>query len=88
MRCTLEKAKPCPFCGSDQLDISVKNKHADWHTKVAAQITIYCKDCHAAGPRYLYYTDDGTKPYHININQELIDKVVEQWNNRRYDFTY
>lgn len=39
MRDQIIKLKPCPFCGSENLDVASTNEHAHW---------IVCDDCDAS----------------------------------------
>lgn len=72
--------KPCPFCGSDKLDISVSSGNNCYYKQV------YCKECHTYGPRYRkaneYGTQDYTSRYNFEHDLDSDIKTIKLWNNR------
>lgn len=46
--------KPCPFCGSTKLDISVKRVQTNEYTNY--RTCVYCKNCNSYGPRVVRNT--------------------------------
>lgn len=63
--------KPCPFCGSDKIDLSmqVSTHLSDRWYKVA----YYCKNCNSYGPRVVYKTKEFVR--------SLIEKMFRQEGN-------
>lgn len=67
------KLKPCPFCGSNEIHISVSSGDDDTN--------VQCFDCGAEGPSafaYIFY--DCADP-----TAEMVKCAVENWNKRSGD---
>lgn len=78
--------KPCPFCGSYNLDYSRKAIQCDSGTNVRFHAAIYCRKCNAYGRRVLtekaYVRDYAAKS---RIVFGLKEKAIEAWNRRAKD---
>ena len=79
----MAELKPCPFCGSTDLEISSKCVQRDYGTEIQYQVCVYCKKCNAYGTRVL------TEKVKKNVYpQPFIDfakakeKAIEVWNRR------
>ena len=74
--------KPCPFCGSTDLDYSLKVKG---HFEIWYHAVIYCKKCRTYGPRTVTpkkkYSDYSGR-VDIENNDEYKMKAAEAWNKR------
>lgn len=70
--------KPCPFCGSDRINYSVKTT-GRWERKY--HVAMYCKDCNCYGARILITPKENNRS-DIEKN-ELYRKLAEEaWNTR------
>lgn len=77
--------KPCPFCGSNKLDISSKRVQTYDYTNY--RTCVYCKDCYGYGPRVLVKHVEPDKPYYlrsmnIDFNEVAKEEAVKAWNDR------
>lgn len=75
----MSKIKHCPFCGSDNIDVS--DKTTTINLKRKRHVALYCKDCHSYGPR-LICKEDGA--YSNKATSGSKWKAVSAWNNREY----
>ena len=73
--------KPCPFCGSTKLDLSIKTKGDYYHC------VVYCKSCRAYGPRVHLKLDCNESLYgYPNFNEKTLsnhsvrERTAEIWN--------
>jgi Lar family restriction alleviation protein len=71
----MKELKPCPFCGSEKLDVSDKTTTISWKRK--RHVSIYCKYCNSYGPRVLSQEED----YRHAVKESII-KAKELWNRR------
>jgi hypothetical protein len=62
-------AKPCPFCGSDELELSCGTEDSD-----GVPCAINCKGCGALGP--LVICDPGVTPL------AMLTEAQEEWDQR------
>ena len=75
----MAELKPCPFCGSTDIELSIKKtKYPFWYT------SMYCKKCNCYGARTKvtvqglgYVTRDD-----IAFNKDTERIAVEAWNTR------
>lgn len=70
--------KPCVFCGSSKLDISVKTANNGNNRHVC----VYCVKCRATGPRVLFKPIERWRYNENNIPDEVRQKAVDLWNKR------
>lgn len=63
----------CPFCKSNKLDISIKTS-GRWSRYY--QVAVYCKTCHAYGPRVISNVDNYRKVPESDKNNAIL-----LWNN-------
>lgn len=71
--------KPCPFCGGDKIDLSIKTAdYPYWY------VSMYCKSCNCYGARTRV-----TVPTDKWVNRNMIEKstktkevAIEAWNRR------
>jgi Lar family restriction alleviation protein len=62
--------KPCPFCGSDELDYRICTEDRE-----GIPTSIMCMDCGSIGPSiYLKKSE---------LERELPARALELWNNRK-----
>lgn len=66
----MDKLKPCPFCGSEECDISEYTQNP----YVGNVQKAYCKSCGANGP---YSMTDGQETLY-----EMKQSAIKQWNHR------
>lgn len=74
--------KPCPFCGSTNLDYSIKIKG---HFEIYYHAVIYCKNCRTYGPRVITQKvkhADYTGRDAIETDIEYKEKAIQAWNKR------
>lgn len=72
------KVKPCPFCGSEKIDYSVKTCgriSGKYH------VAMYCKECNCYGARVLI-TPKETNRCSIEKNHEYKQLAIDAWNRR------
>ncbi len=76
----IKDAKPCPFCGSNDLGISTSSGRDCYYKAV------YCKKCHCYGPRLRWAVDRSqfayNKRYEFEHDTETDEKAINMWNNR------
>ena len=70
--------KPCPFCGGNKIDYSIKTT-GRWERKY--HMAMYCKECNCYGARVLV-TPTETNRYDIEKNTEYKKLAIEAWNRR------
>ena len=72
--------KPCPFCGGDKIDFSVKttNDYPFWY------VAMYCKSCHCYGARTraTVQTNGWIGRRAIEASEEARKIAAEAWNRR------
>ena len=73
------KLLPCPFCGGEHIDYSVKTC-GRWERKY--HVAMYCKDCNCYGARVLITPTESTR-YDVEKNQKYKQLAIEQWNTRK-----
>ena len=85
--------KPCPFCGSTNIDFSSKTSSSS--TGRTYHVVVYCKKCRAYGPRVLVrccdIPEEANKPQYLQLvnlkdgkySQMAKDKAIEKWNERK-----
>jgi Restriction alleviation protein Lar len=62
---------PCPFCGSDELTLSVDTGDGG---------RISCEECQTKGPYETVDGDDAEPPYE---KRNLVTLIIEIWNKRQ-----
>ena len=73
-----QKIKSCPFCGSHNIDYSIKTT-GRWERKY--HVAMYCKDCNCYGKRILI-TPLETSRYDVERNIEYKQLAIDAWNTR------
>ena len=72
----LIKAKKCPFCGSDRVDIKENIlSHSIKESKTVSYARVYCKTCKAEGPKV------ELPPQRRSI-MPYLEEAAELWNAR------
>jgi Lar family restriction alleviation protein len=74
----MAKLKPCPFCGGENIDFSMKTTNSGYHA------TMYCRKCHCYGARVLVHPTERTWDG-IRRNASYKGKAIEAWNRRADD---
>ena len=72
------KLKPCPFCGSNNIDYSIKtcgSYRGQYH------IAMYCKKCNCYGKRTLIKPIE-TARWEIEKNESYKELAIIAWNTR------
>ena len=72
------KLKPCPFCGSNNIDYSIKtcgSYRKQYH------IAMYCKECNCYGKRTLIKPIE-TARWEIEKNESYKKLAIVAWNTR------
>ena len=72
------KLKPCPFCGSNNIDYSIKtcgSYRGQYH------IAMYCKECNCYGKRTLIKPIETTR-LEIEKNESYKKLAIVAWNTR------
>ena len=72
------KLKPCPFCGSNNIDYSIKtcgSYRGQYH------IAMYCKECNCYGKRTLIKPIETTR-LEIEKNESYKELAIVAWNTR------
>ena len=73
------KLKNCPFCGSNNIDYSIKtcgSYRGQYH------IAMYCKECNCYGKRTLIKPTE-TSRCDIEKNNEYKELAIQAWNTRK-----
>ena len=73
------KLLPCPFCGGEHIDYSVKTC-GRWERKY--HVAMYCKDCNCYGARVLITPTESTR-YEVENNPKYKQLAIEKWNTRK-----
>jgi len=76
----MEEIRPCPFCGSTNIDKSIKTS-GRWERLYHVQM--YCKKCHTYGPRVLLKVNKDAHRSEIEYNQEAEKLAIDKWNERK-----
>lgn len=90
----MNKPKPCPFCGSENLDISSKTACGALMDNRIYRVAVYCKKCNAYGPRVVVNCKDIPEQEIEEKYDQYLDrsslygaiaknKAIEKWNDRR-----
>ena len=75
------KVKACPFCGSD--DIELSTKHVGYYKY---HIAMYCKKCHCYGPRDLVKCNQYSGPRDdMYKDSDILKIAIRNWNRRERD---
>ena len=72
------KLKNCPFCGSNNIDYSIKtcgSYRGQYH------IAMYCKECNCYGKRTLIKPTE-TARWEIEKNESYKELAIQAWNTR------
>lgn len=69
--------KDCPFCGSNNIDYSVKTAG-----RIGYHMSMYCKDCHCYGKRVLIKPTE-KRLSDIAKNSKYKQLAIEAWNTRK-----
>ena len=72
------KLKPCPFCGSNNIDYSIKTCGS---YKKQYHIAMYCKECNCYGKRTLIKPIE-TARREIEKNESYKELAIVAWNTR------
>ena len=72
------KLKPCPFCGSNNIDYSIKTCGS---YKRQYHISMYCKECNCYGKRTLIKPIETTR-WEIEKNESYKELAIAAWNTR------
>ena len=73
------KLKPCPFCGSNNIDYSIKtcgSYRRQYH------VAMYCKECNCYGKRTLIKPTE-TARWEIEKNESYKELAIAAWNTRK-----
>lgn len=73
------KLLPCPFCGGEHIDYSVKTC-GRWERKY--HVAMYCKDCNCYGARTLINPTEETR-YEVENNPKYKQLAIMKWNTRK-----
>ena len=90
----VNKPKPCPFCGNNNLDISSKTACGALMDSRIYRVAVYCKRCNAYGPRVVVNCKDIPEQEIKQKYSQYLDmsslygdiaknKAIEKWNDRR-----
>lgn len=78
----MAELKPCPFCGGDKIELSIKTAKDDlvWY------VSMFCKSCHCYGKRtrVTVQGDGWVSRRTIERSTEAREIAIEAWN-RRYE---
>ncbi len=69
-----EDIKPCPFCGSTDLNISISTEH-----RKGVPANVYCHDCGCVGP-LAYFKRDLIEQFWDDFI--FPTKLIKLWNKR------
>lgn len=75
----MSKIKSCPFCGSNNIDYSIKtcgNYRKQYH------VAMYCKECNCYGKRTLIKPTETTR-WEIGKNENYRELAITAWNTRK-----
>lgn len=79
---TEQELKPCPFCGSTDIQYSLK---VTGHFDIRYHASMYCNKCHCYGARTLTkkvrYSDYKGRNKIAN-DESTKEKAIELWNRR------
>ena len=67
---------PCPFCGSKNIDYSIKTAGGTGY-----HMAMYCKDCNSYGKRVLIKPTE-TRRSDIEKNKQYYNLALSAWNTR------
>ncbi len=81
----MQEIKPCPFCGSTNIDYSIKttgrSRNINYH------VQMYCKKCHTYGPRVLVsgkqLSSGGLIRHEVEKDELFKQKATDKWNERK-----
>lgn len=71
-----KEIKPCPFCGSENIDYSIKTTNGGYH------MSMYCKECHCYGARVLIKHFENGR-FLIERNETYKELAIKEWNTRK-----
>ena len=74
----MSKIKSCPFCGSNNIDYSIKTCGS---YKRQYHISMYCKECNCYGKRTLIKPIE-TARWEIEKNESYKELAIVAWNTR------
>ena len=72
--------KPCPFCGSTNLEISKKTATGALVDGRIHRVAVYCKDCNTYGPRATIRDPEDSWRFKTT---ELEQEAIKKWNERK-----
>lgn len=76
----MSRLKPCPFCGSNNIDYSIKtcgSRRKQYH------VAMYCKECNCYGKRTLIkLTEEEYRRYDVENNEKYKELAIKAWNTR------
>lgn len=75
----MSKVKSCPFCGSHNIDYSIKTT-GRW--KRQYHLALYCKDCNCYGKRILITPAENESRFEIERNPKYKQLAIDAWNTR------
>jgi hypothetical protein len=70
----------CPFCGSHNIDYSVKTT-GRW--KRQYHLALYCKECNCYGKRVLITPAENESRFEVERNPKYKQLAIDAWNNRQ-----
>ena len=74
----MTELKPCPFCGSNNIDYSIKTCGS---YRGQYYIAMYCKECNCYGKRTLIKPMETTR-LEIEKNESYKELAIAEWNTR------
>ena len=74
----MTELKPCPFCGSNNIDYSIKTCSS---YRGQYYIAMYCKECNCYGKRTLIKPIETTR-LEIEKNESYKELAIAEWNTR------
>ena len=73
--------KPCPFCGSTDIKLSMKTM-GRWDVH-KFHIAMYCKTCNCYGKRSIYeYKGERYSGFRKKMQEEALEIAMREWNTR------
>lgn len=69
----MSEPRNCPFCASTSVEMSNKTTTTGRHRK--RHIAVYCRNCHAYGPRIIADGDNPTSPVIA-----AVELAIQSWN--------